>query len=162
MKVWHSVLASFSCLCMSAAQAVPALLLNFNQLVRAVEQGDDVKAIVHFELCQISDPALLSQIAQNIDGASTRFNFVNYLHYNVRINGQLRDTVVTSINQPFEHSAGEFWNVFGRLTVLDDNTALVHINVVDPLHHKSQFAADWLCDISNGRDENGLYLYNGF
>lgn len=166
MGIWKSmaigVLLSLS---INNANALATIIINFPQLVRAVENGDDVKAIIHFDNCDFIEGSLSSQfqgqIRRTLEGASTRFNFTQYFHGKERINEQLKDTVTTSmivhVEQPF--AAGELWTVFGRLSVFDDNTATLHINLFDP-HHKNQLALDWLCNISNGRDDNGLVLFD--
>lgn len=161
MKIWGTALLYITlCLFMTNVNAVSTLLINYEQLLKAVEKGDDVKAIIRLDRCQISDPDIRNQIAQNIDGASTRLNFTNYLHYKPRINGQLRDTIETSVTNFVEDSTGGIWTVHSHLNVFEDNTAILHFNLFDPVQHKSRYVVDWLCDISDGKDEDGLFLYN--
>jgi len=145
----------------SNANASTTQILNFPQLVRAVESGDNVKAIIHFDNCQLLDSSLQSLLAQNLDEASTRFNFTTYVHYKVKINGQLKDTVTTSMRGFAEQSTtGQLLTLFGRLSVYDDNTALLHVSYYDPVSHSKKWVVEWSCDISNGRDDNGLVLFN--
>ncbi|MDF1929810.1 hypothetical protein PGH45_06685 [Legionella pneumophila] len=106
------------------------------------------------------NPSLQTQLVQNLDGASTRFNFTEYLHFRTRINDQLRDTVTTVSNKIFEYSPGVFLSASGRLNVFEDNTATLRVNFYNPALGTSVLIIDWLCDISNGNDENGLFLYN--
>lgn len=161
MKKWNSfLLLLYLSLFTGYANAVTSLLTNFEQLVRAVERADDVKAILRLDRCQITDTALQSQLVQNLDGASTRLNFTEYLHFRSRINGQLRDTVTTVTSKIFEYTPGVFLSVSSRLNVFEDNTATFHVNFYNPLLGSSILIIDWLCDISNGNDENGLFLYN--
>ncbi|KTD31248.1 hypothetical protein Lmor_2745 [Legionella moravica] len=168
MKTWTgSVSVIVLCLIINNAYADfttnNALIVNFTELVKAVESGNDVKAIIHLDRCQITDPTTQSQLAQNLIGASTRFNFTQYLHYNVRVNGQLKDTVTTTMTSSVELPVpGVFWSVFGRLSVFDDDTATLYVDYFDPLHHQSHLVVEWRCDISNGKDTNGLVLINGF
>lgn len=145
---------------MTNANAITNLLTTYSQLVKALEAGDDVKAIIHLDKCQISDPAIQIQLAQNLDGASTRINFTQFLHDKIRVNGQLKDTVITSTNTVIERSSGVFLTAFGRLSMYDDNTGVFHIDFFDPKVHKSQLVVDWLCDISNGNDDHGLFLFD--
>ncbi|HAT8860167.1 TPA: hypothetical protein JBE16_13870 [Legionella pneumophila subsp. pneumophila] len=167
MKKWNSfLLLIYLSLFIDHAHAITSLLANnslltnFTQLVRAVERGDDVKAIIRLDRCQITDPTLQTQLVQNLDGASTRFNFTEYLHFRTRINDQLRDTVTTVSNKIFEYSPGVFLSASGRLNVFEDNTATLRVNFYNPALGTSLLIIDWLCDISNGNDENGLFLYN--
>ena len=158
-RIWVVLMLSLS-LITSTVYALNTLLINYRQLVRAVETGTDVRAIIHLDRCLLTDRALQTELVQYLDGSSTRFNFTKYLHYNTRINGQLRNTVTTSMTTFVEQPAGELWTLHGRLNVFEDNTATLHFNYYDPAHQKQQYVLDWLCDISNGRDDKGLFLYN--
>ncbi len=168
MKVWIDLVSILLLsLVINSANATinlgSPIITNFVQLVRAVESGDDVKAIVHLDRCQITDPAIQAQLTPLIISASTRFNFTQYFHYNGRFDGQQKDTVTTTMSSLVEQSTpGLFWKVFARLSVFDDNTANLHVDYYDPIHHKSQMVVEWLCDISNGRDANGLILIDSF
>lgn len=164
MRIWKptllGVLLSLSVTC---ANAIKTILVNYVELVKAVETADDVKAIIYFDHCEITDQAIQNQITKTLAGATTRFNFTKYLHYNAVINGQLNDTVTTSMISRIEQPTGELWIIFGRLSVFDDNTAILHVNYYDPIRHKKQLGVDWLCGISKGIDnENnkGLVLYD--
>lgn len=144
----------------SGASAVTLLLTSYHQLVKALEQAEDVKAIIHLDLCDITDDALQEQLAQNLDAATTRFNFTHYLHYKSRTGDQLKDVVTTNAEYLVERSPGVFVKVLGNLTVLDDNTATLRVGFYSPNLQTKYLVVDFLCDISNGRDDNGLYLYD--
>lgn len=163
MKLWSalalSVLVFFS---ISSAYAVSALITDYQQLVKVLEQGDNVKAIVHFERCLNSNHLLQTEFAQNLAGSSTRFNFTHYLHFNARIDGQLKDTVVTTEHSSLVDTNSQLANIFGRLEVYDDNTALVRVDYFDADPIQQLLTLQWTCEISNGRDDKGLYLYSGW
>ncbi|KTD74676.1 hypothetical protein [Legionella waltersii] len=144
----------------TSANAVTNLLTNYSQLVKALERGDDVKAIIRLDFCDITDPELQSQLAQNIDAATTRINFTQYLHFKTRINEQLRDIVTTSTEQLIENTPGVFLQMIARLNVLDDNTATLRVNFYNHNLSTGYLVVDFECDISNGKDENGLLLYD--
>lgn len=171
MKVWIDlVFFLFLSLVISSAHAEinlnRPLLTNFAELVSSVEIGDNVIAIIHLDRCQIikpEDQALKTQLTQSIIGASTRFNFTQYLHYNPRTDAESRDMVTTSMTTEVEQSTpGLYWAVFARLSVFEDNSATLHIDYFDPINHKSQSVLEWRCDISKGNDTNGLYLMDNF
>ncbi|BCA94534.1 hypothetical protein TUM19329_08950 [Legionella antarctica] len=166
MRIWQSIIMGLVLsLSINNANALGTILTNFIQLVRAVENGDDVKAIIRFDNCDLRDEFFSSQfqgqIRRRLEGASTRFNFTKYFHSKERINEQLRDTVTTSMTNHIDLplGTGELWTVFGRLSVFDDNTANLHVGLFDP-QHKNRLNIEWDCDISNGRDDNGLVLFD--
>jgi hypothetical protein len=135
-------------------------IVTFLQLVEAVENGNNVRAIIHFDHCQVTNPSIQSQVMRRLEGASTRFNFTEFLHARERINGELRDAVTTTMKTIIEQPSGEVFTLFGRLSVFEDNTATLHVDFFDPVLHKQGLVVDWLCNISNGRDDNGLVLFN--
>ena len=138
-------------------------LTNFPQLVGAVQSATDVRAIIYFDKCiiQNQNQSVQVEIMRILEEASTRFNFNIFFHGKELIDTQSRDTVSTSMKMFFEHpSTGDFLTLFGRLKIFEDNTALLRVIVYDPIAHKKQFIIEWLCEISNGKDEKGLYLYD--
>ncbi len=164
MRVFQSTLLSILfTLTLNKAYATAPLLINFTQLVTAVENADDVKAIIHFDKCLVineKNQAVQAQIIKKFDGASTRFNFTEYVHAEERLTGELQDTVTTSIKTSIESSAGVFLILFGQLKIFDDNTATIHLELLNPVSQKKQLSVDWFCNISNGNDNNGLLLYD--
>jgi hypothetical protein len=161
MKIWHFVIpAVVLVLSMNQANAQGTNLTNFPQLVDAVEKGDDVRAIIHFERCLVTDPTLPTQTIRQLAGATTRFNFTHYFRAKLTINDQLIDTVTTSMKIFIERPAGQFLTLSGRLSVFEDNTARLHVDLLDPILHKSIFGINWLCTISDGQDNNGLMLFD--
>ncbi|KTC83287.1 hypothetical protein [Legionella cincinnatiensis] len=138
------------------------ILVNFSQLVQAIENGDDVRAIIHFDNCLVKEPTIQTQIERRLAGATTRFNFTHYLHAEEKINDQLIDTVTTSMKIFIEHPSGELLTFSGRLRIFEDNTATLHLDFFNPLLQKHQLVIDWLCTISNGHDDNGLVLFDFF
>ncbi|WP_115709431.1 hypothetical protein [Legionella sainthelensi] len=138
------------------------ILVNFSQLVQAIENGDNVRAIIHFDHCVVKESAIQTQLEKRLAGATTRFNFTHYFHAQEKINDQLIDTVTTSMKIFIEHPSGELLTFSGRLRVFEDNTATLHLDFFNPILHKHRLVLDWLCTISDGQDGNGLVLFNFF
>lgn len=164
MSVFLSALLSILfTLTLNTAYATAPILINFTQLVTAIENADDVKAIIHFDRCLVineKNQAIQTQIIKKFDGATTRFNFTKYLHAKEQLTGELQDTVTTSIKTSIEQSSGEFLTLFAQLKIFDDNTATIHIDSFAPVGQKTSLSVDWFCNISNGSDNNGLILYD--
>jgi hypothetical protein len=165
-KTWITTIGL--CFSMSSAYALPEMIRTYHQLVEALENGNDVKAIIHLDLCDLDedslDEAFLGQVNQSIDGASTRFNFNQYVK--LRLNSV--NTVTTSQSSLVEQSPGVFLNLFSRLSIYEDPTRIprVHIELYDPKNNASKWVLNFECGISNGRDGNntesdddGLVLY---
>ncbi|KTD11956.1 hypothetical protein Lgra_1414 [Legionella gratiana] len=139
------------------------ILVNFQQLVQAVEHGNNVRAIIHFDRCIVTAPdSLDTHLERILSGATTRFNFTHYFHAHLKIDDRLIDTVTTSMKLFIDHPSGKLLTVFGRLSVFEDNTATVHVDLMDPVAHTHLLVIDWLCTISNGQDNNGLVLFDFF
>lgn len=161
MGIWRSISVSvLLSLVLNQASAAGTNIINFSQLVQAVENGDEVRAIIHFDNCLVTEPSIRTQVMRRLDGATTRFNFTQYFHANENINERIIDTVTTSMKIFIERPTGESFILSGRLSVFEDNTATLHVNFFDPILHKQQLVVDWTCNISNGQDDNGLVLFN--
>lgn len=145
MSIWRTVALGVSCLLLlnqTIAQNtqfnttinnnITNNITNFAQLVQAVESGQDVRAIIHFDNCQVTGPALPTQLRRQLDGASTRFNFTNFFHGQETVNNELIDTVTTSMKFFIQNPSGEFLTLSGRLSVFEDNTATLHVNFLIP------------------------------
>jgi hypothetical protein len=172
MKIWTNVVSILLlALLVNSANAISlsgVYITSFGQLVSALDNGEDVRAIIHFERCLLintTDPTIQEQINTSISGVSTRFDFTKYLHFTTRIDGRTRDTVTTTMTSLVEQSTpGVFWEVFARLSVFGDetNTGTLRIDYFDPISHKSHLVVEWRCDISNGSDTNGLVLIDDY
>jgi hypothetical protein len=161
MRIWRSMIMGAILWCsLTSAYAVKTVIDNYVQLVKALELGDDVRAIIHFDNCLLTDHNLKELWARELDGASTRVNFTEYLHFNVRINGQFRNTVTTSMKRSVVLLTGEHLILFSRLSIFEENPALYTVEFYSPILHKKILTAEWQCDISNGHDENGLVLFD--
>lgn len=161
MRIWRLIVVGvLLLLSLNQANAAGTNIVNFSQLVQAVENGNDVRAIIHFDNCLVTEPSLRRQVARRLDGATTRFNFTHYFHAQETINERLIDTVTTSMKIFIERPTGESLILSGRLNVFEDNTATLHLNFFDPVLQKQQLVVDWTCNISNGQDNNGLVLFD--
>ncbi|MDR3502622.1 MAG: hypothetical protein P4L79_08570 [Legionella sp.] len=161
MRIWRSVIVGvLLLLSLNQANAAGTNLINFSQLVQAVENGDEVRAIIHFDNCLVTEPAIKTRVMRRLDGATTRFNFTHFFHAKENINEQIIDTVTTSMKIFIERPTGELITLSGRLSVFEDNTATLHLDFFDLILHKQQLVVDWTCTISNGQDDNGLVLFN--
>lgn len=160
MKIWRSIVGALLLLSLNQANAAGTNIINFSQLVQAVENGNEVRAIIHFDNCLVTEPAIRTQVTRRLDGATTRFNFTHYFHAQETINERLIDTVTTSMKIFIERPTGESLILSGRLSVFEDNTATLHMNFLDPILHKQLLVVDWTCNISNGQDDNGLVLFD--
>jgi len=160
MRVWRSVVALLLLCLLNHSYAQNSTLTNFPQLVEAVENGDDVRAIIHFDRCLLTDSTIRTETMRRLAGATTRFNFTHYFHAKENINEQLIDTVTTSIKIFIERPTGEFFTLAGRLSIFEDNTARLHVKFLDPILYKRALEMNWLCSISDGQDNNGLVLFD--
>lgn len=164
MNNWKTWITSIGlCFAMSTAQALPEQIKDFRQLVDALENGYNVTAIIHLDLCDLDEDALdenfLSQINQTIDGASTRFNFKEYLK--LRLDGI--NTVTTTQTSLVEQSPGVFWTLFGRLSIYEEPNRIprLHIEYYDPKNNIPKWVLNFECGISNGRDGNNTNSDDG-
>lgn len=136
-------------------------LTNYEQLLQAVHQGSDVKAIIYFDKCTLKPLPGAKMLKPETDngGASTRINFSIYSHYKVKTEtGLERYAVATSNTILTEHSALGLVYAYGRLRVFEDNSAEFHAAYYDAKTYEFRGGANYLCRISSGNDENAIFL----
>lgn len=138
MKRWLLSLGMLSALT-SAYAGNP--LGNYQELSKALQQGDDVVGIVHFDNCKTSKPSPVNQ------GASTRVNFTIFSNYKVPVNGINRMTIATSYSMLTEHRDLGTILVFGRLRIFEDNSSEFHVAYYDAKTHELKNATDYTCEV---------------
>ena len=139
--------------------AITTPILDYRQLVTALEQGDEVRAVIHIDKCILNTDTESEKIP-NLTGTSTRLNFNNYTHHKLHIGEDLKDTIATSITMLIETPHGEFWNHYGRLRVFEDNSANFYIAYYDPITNQKKLSMDWTCQLGNGKNGNAIILFD--
>ncbi|MBA2648418.1 MAG: hypothetical protein H0U75_02260 [Legionella sp.] len=124
---------------------------NFTQLVQAVENGFDVRAVIHFNRCLLTTPELQEEVTRRLDDASARFDFTHFFHIKETVNERLIDSVSTSTNIFIESPSGDFFNMFSRLSVFEDNTAIFRVVFFAPLSTTKELEVNFLCTIDELR-----------
>ncbi|CAM4422756.1 MAG: hypothetical protein LEGION0403_FIIPPAGN_02172 [Legionella sp.] len=64
MKIWRSIVGALLLLSLNQANAAGTNIINFSQLVQAVENGNEVRAIIHFDNCLVTEPAIRTQVTR--------------------------------------------------------------------------------------------------
>lgn len=136
---------------------------NFNQLVQAVEQGDNVEAIVHIggNQCvpQTVNNTIQAKKFSNEAQGVTRINFDVFSHYKVTLpDNSVKDTVATSFTMHIEHPGLGLLEDYGRLRVFADGTAEFHAAYYDPVSNQKKIEMNWLCHY--GQPNDGLVLFD--
>jgi hypothetical protein len=147
---------SVLCLCAANAFAVTTNIKSFSELVSAVENGSDVKAIIHFDKC--SSKQRMANFVE-YSGSSGRLNFDRFSHYKVTVGNELKETVATSMTMMIENANGVLSNNYARLRIYADNTADFHATYNDPLTNKSTFTMDLVCPFSANVEQSGVVLF---
>lgn len=135
----------------NSANAYINNIINFPQLVQAVESGYNVRAVIFFNRCVVTNPDLQEKILTQLDGASAGFNFKTFFHSRENANDRFVDSVSTSRRILVESPSGKFLTLFSRLSVFEDNTAILHAVFFDAFLHTKIGTIDWLCNINTGR-----------
>jgi hypothetical protein len=143
-------------LCAANAFAVTTNIKNFAELVSAVENGNDVKAIIHYDKCTSKQ-----RVANFVEytGSSGRLNFDRFSHYKVTVGNEVKETVATSTTMSIEHPNGVMSNDYARLRIYADTTADFHVTYNDPLTNKSTFTMDLACSFSANPEQSAIVLF---
>jgi hypothetical protein len=130
------------------------LLTNYPDLLSAVSQGDTVRAVIYMNKCSIktnsTDP----------NDVIAGMNFTIFNKYQISVGGKQKNMIATSTNMLIEHSVlGTIYN-YVRVRVFDDNTAEVYSEYLDPISYTQKGVMTANCLVSNGHDQNGIWLYD--
>lgn len=140
--------------------AATKLIVNYNQLVEDLRQGENIHAIISLDKCQPVTQTKSLKDNPDTSGGFTRINFDIFSFYKVQVDDQhQRYAVATSYTILTDHRV--FGPVYGyaRLRIFDDNTAEFHLAHYDPKTFVLKAEMNFNCRISNGNDQNGVALY---
>lgn len=140
------------------AQIYSNRITNYADLVRSLETGNDVKAIIHYSRCLLNDSNFQRQYAQFIDGASSRINLMEFNHYKFLDNDQVKDNIEAVDDFDGFFAVNNVIIPNATLRIFEDDTAKLYFNVND-LQGNQLYNLIWTCEINNGEDDKGLALF---
>lgn len=131
------------------------LITNYSDLLTALTQGDDVRAIITVNKCTSS-----SENSKDFTDIYASLNFTTFNKYQLQISGQAKDVIATSINMLVKSE--QFGNVdnYVRLRVFQDGSAELFSQYLNPTTYAQLQAVSFNCHISNGQDQNAITLYD--
>jgi hypothetical protein len=147
-----SILASVNC---SVFAANHKLITNYSDLLIALSQGDEVRAIIAVNKCT---PA--SDNSKDFNDTYGSLNFTNFNKYQLQVNGQSKDVIATSINMLVKNDQlGSVYN-YVRLRVFQDGSAELFSQFLNPVTYAQLQSGSFNCHLSNGQDQNAVALYD--
>jgi hypothetical protein len=130
------------------------LLTNYSDLFTAVTEGDAVRAIILLDKCIPASQN--SEDSQNIAG----MNFTTFNAYQIQMGTQKKNVIATSIDMMVEHKTLGPVHSYLRLRIFDDNSVEVFSEYLDPKTYAKLGTFTFNCQLSNGKDNKGVRLYN--
>ena len=132
---------------------------DFKQLVRRLNHGENVSAVIHYKHCTLKKGG--DHLSSN-EGRflSERFNFYNFVYKQWEKGNQLRQAIITSHETIMPARNGEFFRRYARLKLFDDNTVEIYSVTFTNTGSISQPGAPmiWHCQISQERDGCRLFV----
>ena len=135
-----------------AAQHV--VLTNYNEIMTALTQGDEVRAIMKLDKC--SGDSNSAAVRGVVGGMS----FTNFNKHHLIVAGEEKNVIATSINILIQHSVKGHVNNYVRLRLFEDNTVEIFSEMLEPKTYNQLSAATFHCKLSDGNDQNGVVLYD--
>jgi len=131
------------------------ILINYSELLNALKNGNQVRAIIQLEKC--SSSLKYKETNDAIGG----MNFTVFNKYKLQVdNSTKRDVIATSINMLVKSSRYGFVNNYVRLHIFEDNSVEILSEFLDPKNYSSIKQTTFSCQLSNGKDKNAVILYN--
>jgi len=151
-------LISFAIIISSINFAIAAshkTLPNYTELLNALVQGDEIRAVIAFNKC-----SPLSGNAKDTNDSLGGMNFNNFNKYKIQTNGQAKDVIATSVTLLTQHSQhGPVYN-YVRLHVFEDGTTEVLSQILDPKNYALLGQATFACHLGNDKEQNSITLYD--
>jgi hypothetical protein len=139
------------------AQALPALLINYDNLLTAFTQAHEVKAVIDFNQC-VNTTATSSNSLKINPGVVAGMNLSYFLSAISPDTGA--PMIVSSHDVLYQSSTAGLVRMFAKLTTLIDGTVQVHNSLLDPVKMTELAVLDYSCHISNGHDKYGVKFYD--
>ena len=143
-----------------AADAATKILTNYDQLLQALQQDDNVSAIIHFNHCSATVPAGVKKTDVDPGDTTKRLNFNVFMHYKAILQNQQHYTIATSNTILTEHHIFGSVYEYARLRVFEDNSVELYTAYLDPKTFEVKAKGTLTCQISNGNDQNGVVLFD--
>jgi hypothetical protein len=158
--IMTSLTAGIGLIGLAVNAGTPRLLTNYDELYNALNKGDNIRAVINLERCSISKP-----MAKNAkDPIPPPIPISGGLKFDVYNAYKFPDTglsvIATSKTVLTELDKGKLAYNYVRLRVTSDNKSQIHSAIVNPHSFKQLGVSDISCAISNGTDNNGLFLYD--
>jgi hypothetical protein len=127
IKQFFSGTLILSMLC-PAVYAQSKILTTYDQLLSALQEGNNVRAIIHLDKCQPKKIKIMEgDPLPDVSGAFTRIDFIQFSYYKVLTDqGRERYTAAASYSTMTEHRHYGLTRGYARIRVFDDNTGDFH------------------------------------
>jgi hypothetical protein len=142
---------------MHQAQASPALLTSYDNLLAAFTQAHEVKAVIDFNQCTKTTASFSGGLKMN-PGVVAGMNLSYFLSAISPDTGA--PMIVSSHDVLYQSSTAGLVRMFAKMTTFADGTVEVHNSLLDPVKMTELAVLDYSCHISNGHDKYGVKFYD--
>lgn len=150
-----ALVLSMLCPC---AYAQSKIIPNYDQLVTALQQGENVRAMIYLDQCQLKKRGKL--FLADITGAFTRMDFTQFGYYKVLTDqGKDRYAAAASYTTMTEHRDYGLITGYARIRIFDDNTGEFHVSHYDAKTLELRDEMNFICKVASSKAEGGMVLY---
>lgn len=147
--------------CTSSNLYAAKTLGGYADLLQALRQGDNVRAIIYLEQCETQKTTNKTELSlREIINYEININFDIFSHYKVIDKGYEKLVIGTA------HSAFVAKDILGPvyvyldLRVFNDNTTEFYVKYFDAKSYEQIFLLKLLCPIGNKKNQNGVVLFD--
>lgn len=134
---------------------------GYADLLHVLRQGDDVRAIIYIEQCEMQNIINKTALSlREIINYEININFTIFSHYKIIDNGHERSVIGTA-NSAFvaKDTLGPVY-VYLDLRVFNDNTSEFYIKYFAAKSYEQIFSLKLLCPIGSKKNQNGVVLFD--
>jgi hypothetical protein len=131
---------------------------DFNELMKALKTGKEVKAVFHYNQCQLISDNEISKDSINAIGGmpvSTWEYFARMAVYNKKA------FLVASESRLISNPKADngFVHNYVKMKVYEDDSVKITAKYINPKTYEETMSENFFGEINNGRNKGGIYLY---
>jgi hypothetical protein len=143
-----------------AGQAQTARIKNFNDLVASLNNGEQVRVVIHYAKCKLSIDGTQQSTAPD---AVTGMDIDTFEYFAPGATHNKNAFLVFSQMKMIQNPIGKgFVYNYGKVRVSEDDSVIVSAKYVNPKNYKVVMDESFSCILNNGTNGGGIDLFKSY
>lgn len=130
---------------------------DFESLMEILKRGEEVRAVIHYEKCQLISEDEIQDYAPNAIGGMEISTFEYFAPMSI---GNKKAFVVTSTSHLIANPIGKGYVYnYVKIKISEDNKVKITARYLNSQTHQEVMTENFFTHIADGKNEGGIYLY---